>query len=157
MQFLHTKPAPILPAWKMISRWMTKNAEIYPVSACKLQSSAGIKAKEEPQLICGSIPKFNVKSLGMNTMQKVKRTSLEYTLRAGFKNSAAPYNRIFAKLVTDDLQEVMDAYPLRHASIEHIKIYTTMYKYAMANNLCTKDYSSYVKKSHRMKTHGVLA
>ena len=50
-----------------------------------------------------------LKSLGMNTMQKVKRTSLEYTLRAGFKNSAALHNRIFAKLVTDDLQEVMDA------------------------------------------------
>lgn len=71
---------------------------------------------------------------------------MEYTLRAGFKNSAALHNRIFAKLVTDDLQEVMDACPLRHASIEHIKnLYYHMYKYAMANNLCTKDYSSYVE------------
>ena len=126
-----------------------KNAEDFIQSLlANYNQVQGIKAKEEPQVTFAEVyRKFNVKKFGHEyDAKKVKRTSLEYTLRARFKNSAALHNRIFAKLVTDDLQEVMDACPLRHASIEHIKnLYYHMYKYAMANNLCTKDYSSYVE------------
>lgn len=101
-----------------------KNAEDFIQSLlANYNQVQGIKAKEEPQLTFAEVyRKFNVKKFGHEyDAKKVKRTSLEYTLRAGFKNSAALHNRIFAKLVTDDLQEVMDACPLRHASIEHIK------------------------------------
>lgn len=126
-----------------------KNAEDFIQSLlANYNQVQGIKAKEEPQLTFAEVfRKFNVKKFGHEyDAKKVKRTSLEYTLRAGFKNSAALHNRIFAELVTDDLQEVMDACPLRHASIEHIQnLYCHMYKYAMSNNLCTKDYSSYVE------------
>lgn len=126
-----------------------KNAEDFIQSLlANYNQVKGIKAKEEPQLTFAEVfRKFNVKKFGHEyDAKKVKRTSLEYTLRAGFKNSSALHNRIFSELVTDDLQEVMDACPLSHASIEHIQnLYYHMYKYAMANNLCTKDYSSYVE------------
>ena len=101
-----------------------KNAEDFIQSLlANYNQVQGIKSKEEPQLTFAEVyRKFNVKKFGHEyDAKKVKRTSLEYTLRAGFKNSAALHNRIFAELVTDDLQEVMDACPLRHASIEHIQ------------------------------------
>ena len=108
----------------------------------------GIKAKEEPQLTFAEVyRKFNVKKFGHEYDEKSKNHQLGIYATRGFrKGLAALHNRIFAKLVTDHLQEDNYACPLRHASIEHIKnLYYHMYKYAMANNLCTKDYSSYVE------------
>lgn len=76
----------------------------------------------------------------------VKRSSMEYALRAGFKNSEALHDKIFTDITSDDLQEVLDNCPLKHASVEHIlKLYRHMYKYAMANDLCEKDYSIFIE------------
>lgn len=90
--------------------------------------------------------RFYKKRFGHDFDEKdVKRTALEYNLRAGFKNSSSLHDRIFTDIVSDDLQEVMDNCPLKHASIEHIqKLFNNMYKYALANDLCQKDYSAFV-------------
>ena len=59
----------------------------------------------------------------------VKRSSMEYALRAGFKNSEALHDKIFTDITSDDLQEVLDNCPLKHASVEYIlKLYRHMYK-----------------------------
>lgn len=76
-----------------------KNAEDFIQSLlANYNQVQGIKAKEEPQLTFAEVyRKFNVKKFGHEyDAKKVKRTSLEYTLRAGFKNSA-PYTTEFSQ------------------------------------------------------------
>lgn len=63
-----------------------------------------------------------------------------------FRNCKPLHNREFDSLVTADLQSVVDNCTLGYGSLGKItSLYTQMYKYAMANNLCETDYSKYVK------------
>ena len=83
------------------------------------------------------------------TTKRGKRTSSERSYRAAFKNCSKLHKNPFRALTTDDLQKTMDECAekgLKHSSLELVKnLYTQMYKYADANDLCDKKYSDYVK------------
>ncbi len=66
--------------------------------------------------------------------------------KAAYKNCAMLHNRPFQELKTEDLQEVVDNCPLKHASKELIcSLFKQMYAYADAYDLCDKDYSVHVR------------
>ncbi len=75
-----------------------------------------------------------------------KKTSMENSMTAAFKNSKTLHDMEFAKIGLNDLQKVIDDCPLKHASLELIvTLFHHMYAYAIAHDICEKDYSSYVK------------
>ena len=77
---------------------------------------------------------------------KEKKSAMEQGMRAAYKNCKSLHNESFHSLTTNDLQEVIDNCPLKHASLELIiTLYHQMYAYAGANNLVDKDYSKFVK------------
>ena len=66
--------------------------------------------------------------------------------RAAFKNSKAIHNRPFSDLRHQDLQNVIDACPLKYSSKELIvSLFKQMYKYADIYELCDKNHSAHVK------------
>ncbi len=66
--------------------------------------------------------------------------------RAGFKNCSSLHNKPFVSLRHSDLQKVVDACPLKHASLETIvSLFHQMYAFAVREGLCDKDYSANVK------------
>lgn len=66
--------------------------------------------------------------------------------RAGFKNCSSLHNKPFVSLRHSDLQKVVDACPLKHASLEIIvSLFHQMYAFAVREGLCDKDYSANVK------------
>lgn len=74
-----------------------------------------------------------------------KKSKLEYSVRAAFKNCADIHDEPFNGLTANTLQAVIDNCPLRHASLELIvSLFHQMYAYADANDLCDKDYSKHV-------------
>lgn len=77
---------------------------------------------------------------------KGKKTSMENSMRAAFKNTAMLHEEPFKSITHKELQKVIDDCPLKHASLELIVIlFHQMYDFAEANDLCDKDYSKYVK------------
>ena len=75
-----------------------------------------------------------------------KKTSMENSMRAAYKNCSAIHNIPFRSLTANDLQEVVDNCPRKHSSLELILIlFHQMYAYAEANDLADKDYSKFVK------------
>lgn len=79
------------------------------------------------------------------------------TTRAAYKNCKALYTKKFRALRSKDLQDNLDACPLKHASLELIvSLYHQMYKYADGQGLCDKDYSKFVTiKKEDDDEHGV--
>ena len=66
--------------------------------------------------------------------------------KAAFRNCSALHDRPFADLRYPDLQGVVDACPLKHASLELIvSLMRQMYEYALIYELVDKDYSAAVK------------
>ncbi|WP_289302001.1 tyrosine-type recombinase/integrase [Sporofaciens musculi] len=77
---------------------------------------------------------------------KEKKTSMENSMRAAYKNCKAIHCRAFRSLTASDLQEVVDSCPKKHSSLELIIVlFHQMYAYAEANDLADKDYSKFVK------------
>jgi len=77
---------------------------------------------------------------------KEKKTSMENSMRAAYKNSSTIHGRPFRSLTTNDLQEVVDNCPKKHSTLELIIVlFHQMYAYAEANDLADKDYSKFVK------------
>lgn len=75
-----------------------------------------------------------------------KKTSMENSMRAAYKNCNSIHDRSFRSLTANDLQEVVDNCPKKHSSLELIIIlFHQMYAYAEANDLADKDYSKFVK------------
>ena len=75
-----------------------------------------------------------------------EKVSMEYSMRAAFKNTAVLHDKSFRFLTHKDLQKVLNECTLKHASLELIlTLYHQMYAYAEANDLCDKDYSKFVK------------
>lgn len=75
-----------------------------------------------------------------------KKKAIEQSMIAAFKNSEALHDMEFDKIGLADLQRVIDDCPLKHASLELIvTLFHQMYAYALAYDICQKDYSSYVK------------
>lgn len=76
---------------------------------------------------------------------KGKKKSMEYSMCAAYKNCAELHDKEFISLTKSDLQAVIDNCTLKHASLELIlTLYHQMYNYAVANDICDKDYSLYV-------------
>ncbi|MDU3181843.1 MAG: tyrosine-type recombinase/integrase [Lachnospiraceae bacterium] len=74
-----------------------------------------------------------------------KKTSMEQSMSAAFKNSKELHNKEFSSLTKTDLQTVIDNCPLRYSSLELIlSLMHQMYRYAISENICDKDYSSFV-------------
>ena len=66
-------------------------------------------------------------------------------MNAAYKNCASLHNQIFRTLTYDNLQNVVDSCPLKHASKEHIiTLYHKMYKYAKVSDITEKNVSEYV-------------
>lgn len=80
-----------------------------------------------------------------NGVKEFSEASKQST-RAAFKNCAAIHDRVFADLRHDDLQQVVDACPLRHASLELIvSLFHQMYQYADIYGIVDKDHSAHVR------------
>lgn len=74
-----------------------------------------------------------------------KKKSMEYSMIAAYKNCALLHDREFTSLTKNDLQEIVDDCDLKHSSLELIvTLYHQMYRYALANDICEKDYSQFV-------------
>lgn len=66
-------------------------------------------------------------------------------MNAAYKNCSSLHNQIFRTLTYDNLQDVVDSCPLKHASKEHIiTLYHKMYKYAKVSDITEKNASEYV-------------
>lgn len=77
---------------------------------------------------------------------KEKKTTMEYSMRAAYKNCALIHGSSFRSLTANDLQEVVDNCPKKHSSLELIIVLLhQMYAYAEANDLVDKDYSKFLK------------
>ena len=75
-----------------------------------------------------------------------KKTRMEYSIRAAYKNCKSLHELGFRSLTTNHLQATIDDCPLAHSSLELIvTLLHQMYAYAMSNDLCDKDYSKFVK------------
>lgn len=73
-------------------------------------------------------------------------TSSKNSTRAAYKNCLVIHDKVFADLRHQDLQNVIDSCPLKHASKELIvSLMHQMYSYAEIYELCNKDYSAHVK------------
>lgn len=77
--------------------------------------------------------------------------------KTAFGNCRVLHDRPFRSLRLDDLQDVVDSCPLKHASLELIvTLFKGMYRYADAHELCDKDYSAHLKiKRQEDDEHGV--
>ena len=72
--------------------------------------------------------------------------STKNSTSAAYKNCAALHDKIFEDLRHDDLQAVVDACPLKHASLELIvSLMHQMYAYADMQDICKIDYSKHVQ------------
>ena len=66
-------------------------------------------------------------------------------LAFAYKNCSSIHNKPFRTLTYEDLQNVVDSCPLKHASKEHIiTLYHKMYKYAKLSEITDKNASEYV-------------
>lgn len=76
---------------------------------------------------------------------------------SGFRNCSALHDRPIASITVDDLQDVIDKCPLRHASLELIcLVYHGVYSFAASRNIVDKDISHYVRiKKPEDDEHGV--
>lgn len=72
--------------------------------------------------------------------------SSQRSTRAAFRNCKSLHDRVFRSLMAKDLQDNLDACPLKHASLELIQaLYLGMYRYAEGCGWCDKNYASYVR------------
>lgn len=70
----------------------------------------------------------------------------ERSTRAAYLNCEKLHSCVFATLKYHDLQSIIDNCPLKHASLElMVNLLHQMYKYAIMNDICEKDYSAGVK------------
>ena len=77
---------------------------------------------------------------------KGKKTSMENSMRAAYKNSAVLHDMPFVDITQKDMQQVIDDCDLKYASLELIQtLFRQMYQYAEANNLCEKNYAQFVR------------
>lgn len=77
---------------------------------------------------------------------RVYSKSASDSTRAAYRNCATLHDRVFKDLRHDDLQDVVNACTLKHASLELIvSLYHQMYAYADIREIVDKDYSAHVK------------
>lgn len=79
---------------------------------------------------------------------KAKRSNMEYSMRAAYKNSKQLHALIYETIKADDMQSVIDdtGERLSHSSAELVKtLFTQMDNYCMANDIIEKSYSGYTE------------
>lgn len=84
-----------------------------------------------------------------NSPKKLSTATMNST-RAAFKNCSLIHDTPIGQLKYDDLQQVLNECPLKHASLELIKsLLHQIYAYALKYEICEKDYSAflYIPKS----------
>ena len=88
---------------------------------------------------------------------KIYSDSLVRSTQAAYKNLSPLHDFAFRGLKVDDLQAVVDACPLKHGSLEMmVLVIKQMYKYAMAHELCDRDFGEHVAvKKPDDDEHGV--
>ena len=65
---------------------------------------------------------------------------------ASYKASAILHNRIFKELKYSDLQQVIDTCGKNYPTLKKIKVlFNQLYDFALKNDICNKDYSTYVE------------
>ena len=80
----------------------------------------------------------------VNQKKKLSASAANST-RAAFRNCAALHDRGFRSLRKADMQAVVDACPLNHASLELIvTLFRQLYRFALQNDMVDKDYSQFV-------------
>lgn len=76
----------------------------------------------------------------------VKKSSMEYSIRAAYKNTSDLHDKVFVEITHKDLQDNLDSCDLGYSSAQLIlMLYKQMYTYAEANNLTGKNYANYVQ------------
>ncbi len=91
---------------------------------------------------------------GQNAKKKLSKQSQDST-RAAFKNCSALHDKIFRDLRHKDLQDCIDACPLKSASIENmISLIKQMYKYAALYELADQNYSTALSFPENDDEHG---
>ena len=78
--------------------------------------------------------------------KKKYSASSKRTAQSAFNKMSAIHNRPIRELKTDDLQEVIDACTLKHASLEHmVFLMKSVFKFAMQHDYIEKDYSRFIR------------
>ena len=64
---------------------------------------------------------------------------------ASYKTCESLYNKVFKDIKLVDLQTVIDTFGKNYPTLRKIKVlFNQLYDYALKNDICNKDYSSYV-------------
>lgn len=73
--------------------------------------------------------------------------------RNAYKYCASIHYRVFTKLKTADLQEVIDTCPLGRRTKQDMKsLLNNLYKYAIQNDYCDKNYATFIKLPPKEKS-----
>lgn len=106
----------------------------------------GIEEKQEKGKTFGEIFKeYYLDKFKLEYGHSGKKKSMEYSMIAAYKNCAELHDREFISLTKNDLQKIVDECNLKHSSLELIvTLYHQMYRYALANDICEKDYSQFI-------------
>lgn len=83
--------------------------------------------------------------------------STVYASQMAFRHCKSLHDRVFSTISAKDLQDNLDACPLKHASLELIlQLYHSLYHFADGRGWCEKDYSKFVSiKKEDDDEHGV--
>ncbi len=80
----------------------------------------------------------------LNHYSKISESNIR-GYRTAFQYCQKIHDLVFAKIHLYDLQQVIDQCPKNYPVLRRIKLlFSQMYKYAMQNDICNKDYSQYV-------------
>lgn len=105
----------------------------------------GVETQEKSKTFKEVYEEFYHWKFETDQSREYAKSTLDST-KTAFKNSASLHDKTFADLRHQDLQDVVDNCPLKHASKELIvSLFHQMYGYAEIYELCEKDYSAHVK------------
>ncbi len=139
-----------------------KNNEYYPGREAELSSDKSELEKQVAEILSQYTQKAKANK-GAKTFSEVfreyyrdkfkqeyghkgKKTSMERSMSAAYKNCVALHDKPFNEITQKDMQKVIDNCELKHASLELIlTLFRQMYQYAEANNLCDKNYAQFVR------------
>ena len=103
---------------------------------------------EEKPTFAEVYEKYYLDKFGQEYGHPGKRTAMENSMSAAFKNCATIHNSIYADLKADDFQEAIDsvANRLSYSSAELVKaLMSQMDRYAIANDICEKGYAQFTR------------
>ncbi len=116
-----------------------------------------IKATEPPKMTFKEVYEAFYKWKFEQDTSKKYSNSTKSSSKAAFNNFQVLHDRVFEELHHDDLQRVIDACPLKHASLElMVSLVHQMYAYAKIYKIVTVNESEYLKiNKENDDEHGV--